>query len=217
MRIGLFHKRKAGEGDLAIPDNPEAALYAYLSESDKHTVDLKRPSGGATFSQTPDLAFIWNGIRGRAESVRLTRAQGCPVVIMERGFFDRMRYTQLDRAVFNAEAAWASEIRRPAPADGAERFAAVWKRPRKVLRPRERGYILVLLQVPHDSQLRNSEIQAPKQLLQVIDAIAPPGIEIVCRSHPRLSYRVPPTCGIKPIGGTLEEAVAGARFVLTVN
>ena len=97
-------------------------------------------------------------------------AKGKPAFVMERGFFDRLNYSQIDHAGFNHTASWAGKLDGPAPPDGMKRFAAVWGDEPEGFIGR-RGYCLVLLQVPADAQLADSEIRCPGPLVRAVEAM----------------------------------------------
>lgn len=165
---------------------------------------------------TVDLALTWNGQREPyVKAVQKARQLGVPMLMFEHGFFDRRRYWQMDHGGILHWASWIKDLARPAPAEGAERLARVWPRPIEPPRKRK-GYVLVLGQVRGDSQLVDSEIDVPTPLTRAVARSLPPGIEGRFRRHPlaqvnRVSYL--PDCE----AATLEEAVEGARFAVTIN
>ena len=88
----------------------------------------------------PEAAFVWNGIGGkRGLIVAELRKRRIPVLIMERGFFDRFRHTQIDHRGFNHTSSWAARLEEPCPADGATRLAAAWGQCEPV-KPRRSGH-----------------------------------------------------------------------------
>lgn len=80
-----------------------------------------------------------------------------------------------------------------------------------------RGYILVLLQVPGDSQLRDSEIDSPAPLVRAVEAAAPAGCDIRVRPHPLHDWTSEANGRARTMGGSLREAVEGAAFCVTIN
>jgi len=178
------------------------------------------------FSALPDVAFIWNGARGRRGQIASElRRRGVPVLIMERGFFDRLNHTQIDHAGFNHTASWAARISQVPPAAGVRRFAELTRtigRPIPTRRPDGDGddagkYILILGQTPCDSQLHDSEIHHPDCLVSAIENTAPPGVELRFRGHPMNDWRPDGTSRTKAVEGSLGEALRAARFAITIN
>jgi len=152
------------------------------------------------------------------DAVRAMRQAGVPVYIMERGFFNRMYWTQIDTKGFNHRASWCCDMLcEPAPLEGRGRFEAVWGAPVVPLAPREGGYILVLGQTSGDAQLSESEVTHPKPLIQAMERALPDKYELVFRPHPVYAWRCCGTRATECVAGSLKEAVAGARFVVTIN
>jgi len=78
--------------------------------------------------------------------------------------------------------------------------------------------VLVLGQVPGDSQMDESQISRPDDLVQVITKAMPKGLRPVFRPHPRQARRAAMPTGMRPSKApTLADAVAEARFAVTVN
>ena len=185
-----------------------------------HEVVIDIPTSGPDRAKFGDFdcAFVWNGHHGqRGESVGAFRKYKTPIWIMERGFFRRMEYTQLDTRGFNHRASWADTLTEPAPLEGRGRFEASWGAPVVPMAPRDSGYVLILGQVPGDTQLAESEISHPKPLIRAVAAALPAGIDLQFRAHPLYNWR---TRGLpcEPCAApTLQEAVAGARFCVTIN
>ena len=183
-----------------------------------HEVEVVAPGPGAgkPWSHRPRAAFVWNGLnRPWQGAARAARDDGAAVFVMERGFFDRLRHTQIDHVGFNHAASWASRVREAAPADGAERFRRVWGDVPAPVRVRE-GYLLVLLQTGDDSQLRDSEVRDMAVLASAAEASAPTDMAVRLRAHPESAWRWNGRRAAM-IDGTLEEALRGAAFCLTVN
>ena len=185
-----------------------------------HEVVFDLPASGPNRAKFGDFdcGFVWNGHHGRrGDSVTAFRKAGLPIWIMERGFFRRMEYTQLNTRGFNHRASWADSLTDPAPQEGRGRFEAVWGAPVVPMAPRDSGYVLILGQVANDSQLADSEISHPKPLIRAVAAALPDGIDLRFRAHPLFGWR---TRGLpcEPCAAeTLREAVAGARFCVTIN
>ena len=183
-----------------------------------HDVRVETPMNGPNVVDEVDIGFIWNGCHGfRGETVRAFRNAGKPCHILERGFFDRMKHTQIDRLGFNHTASWSGCLSEPAPPKGAGRFRAVWPAEPRTPMSRRDGYALVLLQVAGDSQLRASELRHPGPLVRAVEDALPECIPIRVRAHPMSDW----SCGAwgraRMLAGTLEDAVADARFCVTVN
>lgn len=168
------------------------------------------PGQWPLFDRPVEAVLVWNGLKGRtAEYVQRFRDEGTLVFAMEHGWFDRRRHVQVDAAGFSHAASWATAERlsRPAPPEGRGRFVTAWGREPLPVAARG-GYVLVLLQVPADAQLRDSEIRTPDELVRAAGAAG----DIRIRPHPQH-----PWDGPSAIGGTLAEAVAGAAFCVTIN
>ena len=165
-----------------------------------------------------DVTVVWNGVKGVCGLIAdRARQGGAKVLVMERGFFDRMAHTQVDFRGFGHRASWASRLAGPAPPDGAERFRQVWGAEPTPMQSRDDGYILILGQVSRDAQLRDSEIHHVGPLIQAVQDAAPPSVEIRIRPHP-LARRACPSDGrAAVIEGGLRAALAGARFAVTIN
>ncbi len=182
-----------------------------------HDVEVVAPVSWPLCSRRPDAAFLWNGAKGRSEQLaEKFRQDGVKTMIMERGFFDRFNHTQIDRQGFNHNASWADGILAKAPPEGGRRLAAVWGRTKSVRR-RDKGYILVLLQTPGDAQLADGEISHPAPLVGAVEDAAPQGLEIRVRTHPLSHWSCDARSPAKMIGDLLKDAIAGARFCVTIN
>jgi len=173
------------------------------------------------FSMLPDVAFIWNGVHGRRGQIASElRRRGIPVMVMERGFFDRLNHAQIDHAGFNHTASWAARIAQIPPAVGVRRFEELTRKIGRPIHPRRLSdgeYILILGQVPSDSQLRDSEIHHPDCLVSAVENTAPPGVELRFRPHPLSDWRPGAMNRTKVLGGSLSEALDAARFAITIN
>lgn len=184
--------------------------------------------------ELPEILIAWNGMREPAASViKEARRFGARVLLMEMGFWQRAKYTQIDKAGTQHRASWAARLREPAPPDGAERLSRFYPNGTTPIRAKKHGYILGIGQVPKDSQLWDSEIQSPLQLQRAIKAAVPAGLPVIFRPHPLCSnIKTPENKIILPIlgdakdaaiyratkgGAGLNEALAGARFAITIN
>lgn len=181
------------------------------------TVEVWRLSQAVPDFDTSDMLIIWNGRKFQYEkAVSAARARHVPYIVFEHGFFDRRNYIHLNKSGILHWASWAHDWARPAPADGAARLAKVWPRPLGSFGRRE-GYVLVLGQMDGDSQLDDS---TPCHALQVEKLVArnlPRGVRGVLRPHPnkrvKSRHQYLPRCQ----AATLAEAVAGAKFAVTIN
>ena len=168
------------------------------------------------FSTLPDVAFVWNGVHGRRERiVGELRKRGVCVMVMERGFFDRFNYTQIDHSGFNHTASWAVDIAGPAPVAGVARFAELIDVIGALIpvRSRSSGHILILGQVSCDAQLRDSEIQHAKDLVRAVENAVGSGVDIRFRPHPLAEWRT----DRNDLDGELSDAIDAARFAITIN
>jgi len=203
--------------DLKNPLHPLAASLAGLRAA---AIPLEVVS--PPHSQTPcwpltsrqiGAVFLWNGAKDvRQDITRRFRDAGVPVFILERGFFNRHHYAQVDPCGFNHTASWAcrEELSRSAPPHGAARFVGAFGCQPVSMNSRDTGYVLVLGQVPRDAQLQDAEVQDSEQLLKAVLAAVPAGTDVLYRPHP-----------LTPAGSrhkrTLREDVDGARFCVTIN
>lgn len=203
----------------AAADMPFPAVVAGLGRLG-YAVDVCRPDSTLAF-RPPDVAVVWNGAKGPlADLVRGLRAADTTVLLLERGFFRRDRYTQIDPAGFNHKAGWAARLTDPAPPDGQRRlFKVLGCHPRPV-RARRRGSVLVLGQVPGDAQLCDAPLHHADTLAAAVRLAVPADIEVRLRTHPLdrtgRSLRAPGvvvTDPDRPLAFELDEA----RFAVTIN
>jgi hypothetical protein len=164
-----------------------------------------------------DLVVVWNGRRGPYRApIEAARRHGIPALVAEHGFFDRRAHTHFDHRDILHWASWAGDWDRPAPGCGAERLARVWPQPLQPFERRE-GYVLVLGQLQGDAQMQESEINESTTLCRWVKRSLPPRVRGEFRPHPKQArparVELLPRCE----AGSLEEAVAGARFAVTVN
>jgi len=196
-------------------DNPEHAIAAFLESVNCRTRWVQPEPQWPLVSFKPDFAAIWNGgKKSRAEAVRRFRENGTPVLIMEHGWLDRHNYTQLDWQGYNHRASWAKDISGPAPIEGVGRFGELQAiiGERTPVEARKDGYVLILGQTPGDHQLGDSEIHHADALVEIVrNSTTHP---IAFRGHPRCKWR---PNDIQSLECDLDEAIAGARFCLTIN
>ena len=175
------------------------------------------PGKWPTFSEPVDVCILWNGRRELyAPAMEGLRKAGTPVVVLEHGFFDRRNHTQADHSGFNHTASWTDRFDSGETAPDRSRLRRVWPEPLAPVEMRSEGYVLVLGQVSGDTQMYESEVRETQPLLDAVLQAVPEEIDVLVRSHPlsRSQIRLGRAC---PDGGTLREAIAGARFVVTIN
>lgn len=164
-----------------------------------------------------DLVVLWNGRSGQhAALAEVTRKERIPTLHLELGFFERDKYWQCDHAGILHWASWASELKTPSPFDGETRLRRVWKEELRVFRPHRSGYVLVLGQVQGDSQMDESELNEVVPLTKIVARTVGNQIPAFFRRHPKsrvIRKQYLDECQ-EP---TLERAVEGARFVVTIN
>lgn len=216
MRIALLVDNR----NWADPTEPFKATFNGLRALGHQVEPIAPPrderAGVMPWGREPDAAFVWGTHGYKGLIARRMRDKGKPAFIMERGFFDRFNYTQIDHKGFNHTASWAKGVEGPAPAGGLARFVAAWGQPPAAFEPRD-GYCLLLLQVPADAQLAESQIRSPGPLVRAVEAALPDGVDIRVRGHPMSSWQCGTQGRARMIGGTLAEAVAGAAFCVTIN
>jgi len=164
-----------------------------------------------------DMCFIWNGAKNRLAKVGADCIEhGIQCIRLERGFFDRFRYTQFDHAGFNHTASWRDCFDNATTTEQADRFEAICGE-FAPMQARKDGYVLVLLQVPTDAQLVDSEIHHPDVLVELIEACTPGDLDIKVRHHPLFEWKCNEKHRSENIAGTLEDNIAGARFCIMIN
>jgi hypothetical protein len=185
----------------------------------------------------PDVLVCWNGIRAHhARNPNKALLHGAKVFYLEHGFYDRNRHFQCDHKGILHRASWAGKVSEPAPPEAHKRLA-LWAPRIEPQRLNRGGYILVLGQVAGDSQLEDSELPGPTPLTKAV-ARAMAGLPVACvkpkayfRPHPqaqaaaaRSVLPILPSAGDETEGyrstkhgNGLAEALAGARFIVTIN
>lgn len=140
------------------------------------------------------------------------RQKGFDVLVMERGYIgDRFKYTSLGWNGLNNYATFPEY-----PDDGGKRFhehggiIKPWKK--------EGDYILILGQVPGDQSLKGRSL-IPWYTEMARKAAYKYRLPVHFRPHPDCAKKgikqiIP---GTKPSTGTLEEALAGAKFSIAYN
>ena len=162
-------------------------------------------------------AMCWNGrgptgVQGLANCAE----RNIPFWRMEHGFLDRRRFSQCDDAGILHWASWAQGgWDDPLPPDADARLEMAGVSEIRPCEPRA-GYVLVLGQVAGDSQLDDSEVVGPAPLQRLVERALPRHGEAYFRPHPNSRVeRAPilPRCE----ADTLDEALSGARLVVTIN
>lgn len=184
MRVMLW-------GDPRPIDHPMGRIHAALAAMPD--VDIQREDLNTIPREPYDVLLTWNGLHaGRDRLVPKLREQGKPVVVVERGFFDRMNHSQVDHKGFNHNASWAHDFNT--------------SKCQKVDRD---GYILVLLQKANDTQLWDAPFREPGPFIEAVEEAFE---DIRIRAHPKQKYT-----DSRMIEGTLIDALHGARFAVTIN
>ena len=208
MNIGMICSNDAycGRHNLPFP-----SLIRGL-ESLGHTVTVSIVAKGCRTDF--DAIFGWQ-TKGENWAEILARVE-CPFFKMERGWLDRQHYTQIDHEGFNHTASWATRVSHPAPTGSQRRYSEICERLplRRPVDRRDAGYCLVLGQTGRDSQLARSEIHHPAALCDSVAANLPAGLIAAFRPHPLSKYR---PSSMQTLDCSLDEALEGARFVVTIN
>jgi len=220
-RIGIIASGRQWRDRGRVTGFPHRHLFEGLKRIGHEAVVV---TGGQwpLLTEPVEAVFLWNATKGPSgEYARRFRGQDTVVFVMEHGWFDRRRYVQIDHKSFAHAASWATRehFDSPAPQEGRMRFRRAFGRLPKPLKSAKtrRGYILVLLQVPGDSQLRDSEIDSPAPLVRAVEAAAPAGRDIRVRPHPLHDWACEANGRARTMGGPLREAVDGAAFCVTIN
>ena len=192
----------------------------------------------------PDLVAMWGGQRD-PRIPKACSERAIPCLRMENGFFRRIDHVQLDARGYLHRSSWAARMREPAPPEGLDRLrelvdtsiveADAAAGSTELLDGHNRdGYILVLGQVDGDTQLDDSEIRTANHLQvhvkRAIDSLRCP-VNCYFRPHPSAGPRgrsrtlpgLPNDDAnaahykLTKQGKGLASALAGARFVVTIN
>jgi len=219
---GVFDSAKVGLSECGY----DAEMLPYKRDALEHAKHI------------PDVLLMWNGAREPGKTVAAqAEAFGAVTLHVEHGFWRRTKYFQCDHAGTQHRASWASELTRPAPACGAARLAGFYPDGLQPMRARTDGYVLVLGQVPNDSQLFDSAIQTPEALQAIVRKALPSGTPAYFWPHPQCANKhIRKSNLILPLlhdgaggaemaaeykrsrsGSGLDEAIRGARFVVTIN
>jgi len=216
LHAGVFCGTKLN--DTSITRNTMHAIAQGLTELGI-TVEVV-PSWEA-IKKHPDMIFIWNGRKGICvELTKMAKSRGCIVFNSEHGFFNRSVYTQLDHEGILHWTSWRNDLHKPAPAEGEARLKEVWKFPYEGFGKRDSKRILVLGQLNGDSQMMESEIQASKQIAQLVKDNLPQGYKAFFRPHPKANgHHTHKALRYLPLetSDTLLGAVLKSKFAVTIN
>jgi hypothetical protein len=196
----------------------------------------QEPEALSRCSRVPSVMACWNGMATPgSQVVEHAKRLGIPVLRVEHGFYKRQEHAQVDHEGILHWASWRHGLEHEPPAGAAERFTAVWPDPLVPVAARRGGYVLVIGQVPNDTQMLGSEIQGPLQIQQAVKRALPPGVKAYFRPHPAtkdapinpMHERLPELpratgddrfgYGKTKQGAGLPAALAGCRFIVTIN
>jgi len=205
-----------------VPDHPMTRIAHGLSRIGYRVETVMDGSfrEWPIFSVAPDVLAVWTGRREPDSKIVATaEAAGITVLRAEHGFFDRTKNFHVDHEGILHWASWCRKLRGPAPAGGAARLASVWPKPIEPARVLKTGYVLVIGQMDGDTQMQDSAISEALPLEKIVMRSLPKGIDARFRPHPKglrgyqMRRHYLPLCEAE----TLEAALAGARFVVTIN
>ena len=184
-------------------------------------VSVETVQGWAQLRQTPDMLFVWNGMKGGTRDMcEIAKSHGCVVFRSEHGFFNRHVYTQIDHEGILHWASWSNKLTGPAPAEGTQRLKEVWKFPIEGFKKRHSNRILVLGQLAGDSQMMESEIKVAKHVVQLVRDNLPKGMRAFFRPHPKSTdFHTRQALKYLPRepSGSLMEAVQKSKFAVMIN
>lgn len=150
-----------------------------------------------------DLAVIWG--HGKPDVIRHQKAAGKDYLVMERGYIgDRTKYTSLGFNGLNGRADFGSPDN---PSDRWEKHGfsmAPWRE------PHTGEYVLIMGQVPGDQSIQHIDVRS--LLHAVADSIK--HLPVCYRPHPLAHETWAPA---SVYYGTLQDALAGAERVITIN
>lgn len=192
---------------LASPRAPHQNEHAQAMQVGlrAHGIDAKVTHRAEPGSQETVICWGW-----RVGQVH--RAAGADVLVMERGYLgDRFAWTSLGWNGLNNYATVPL-----APNDGGLRFNAHFGQLLKPWNP-EGDYVLICGQVPGDQSLKGQDLK-PWYAAQAAYYRAA-GHEVRFRPHPLAARRERPAVvpGAPTLEGSLEDALAGARLVVSYN
>jgi hypothetical protein len=217
--------------------NPEHAFGCIREGLERlgFRIERKLPLEDSPIMRDPELIICWNGKRPNNTFADLARENHIPCLYMEHGFFQRREFTQADPKGILHWSTWADHMAEEPPAAAYDRLAFHYPEWDQIdFRPRD-GYILILGQVPGDSQMMNSEYDAPPAMLQQISRRLPGKWEAVFRPHPFAPPLDPSTRRLysnitlretrdtvlyskdMQASKSLAEDLAGAKFCIAIN
>lgn len=212
----------ATHGQWLAQEQPFRAIADGLVAAGCQTVEVHAPDTWPMFSNRPNLVVVWNGRREPTLSVAAAaEAAGAVVLRVEHGFFDRRRHSQIDHRGILHWASWATPdvlAGRP-PADGESRLAHAWPHLPPAPAAKRSGYVLVLGQCPGDTQLGESDIRLPIDLVRMTARSLPPGTPALFRPHPLAHQWIGAADRFMTVeaAGNLADVIASARLAVTIN
>ena len=208
-------------------DHPLHSLAAGFAAAGLRVIRPNRLNEIMDMFMPPAVMAGWNGMRDPSW-VNYATSIGVPFIRMEHGFYDRHNYTQADHEGFLHWSSWRRNLTEPAPDPSRFTQDVI------PLRRDREGYVLVLGQMANDTQMVDSEITGPVSLQRNVIGALPDGAPAFFRPHPQCAHERPnkmhrtlPILGSREdqradYGKTqhgigLDEALDGAKFVITIN
>ena len=188
-------------------------------------VEVRQAETWPMFANRPELVVLWNGRRGATRAIaEAARKSQAVVLYAEHGFFDRRQHSQLDHAGILHWASWATDLAETTavlPRNAERRLNDVWPGGLLPMRRGTQGIVLVLGQVPGDSQLDDCDnrILIPKELVRQVAGALPKDVPAVFRPHPLAQAHI----GVAgrymtvDLDTPLRELVREARLAVMVN
>lgn len=196
-----------------LPEDVSPHSYAFVRGLKRHGIDASVFSPGQEAPANCDIVAAWgwrNCSRYRHRKVDGGIIQR-PVIVLERGFIDRMKWTSIAWNGLNGRGEWNEA------ADNGERFdknfghmVGDWYR--------GDGYALIMGQVKGDAALAGVDID--EWYVQARNALFARGFEEVrIREHPVAIQQRRRLLSLQEIAieGSLDEALSGASVVVTYN
>lgn len=153
-----------------------------------------------------DFAVVWSW----RVALRVKQYFSGPILVMERGYFDRFNWTSLGWDGLNGRARFTKISDRSRFEKNFSHLLHEWKR--------SSGYALIMGQVSGDGALIGVDIH--QWYRDVGIALWKNGWDIRFRQHPvevERSVKSPVVPFSKPVDGSLEDAIDGASLVVTYN
>lgn len=173
----------------------------------RHSIEVE-PFRTLHPSQDADFVVTWGWRKGKAY-----RDAGRQVLVMERGYLgDRFAWTSLGWNGLNGRATWADDSGKT-----SERFDSHFGQFVNPWRGNGSGYALIIGQVPGDMSIEGIDMGG--WYYDAAKAMKARGFDVRFRPHPE-AVRRGLNGGIPTNGrllGTLEDALAGAAVVVTMN